>query len=177
MKVFAQRLPLPINLQQQQRQQHLKINDMFKNWFKNVTYDSSLPVVSDSDVRAIFHSQLGTKLHKHVLIILSDSKYTTISSDKMIDIYRKSELKNFKYRDEVQDCDDAAILMKSALVRDVANSWSIKYPHAAGIVYGHIPTPHAINWFITPEKNILFMEPQSGEIFKPKGNNIFFLFS
>lgn len=150
---------------------------MFKNWFKNVTYDSSIPTVSDADVRMIFQSQLGTKLHKHVLVILSDATYTTISADKITEIYRKSELRGFKYRNEVQDCDDAALLMKAALVKDVGDSWSVKYPYAAGIVYGHIPTPHAINWFITPEKNILFMEPQSGEIFQPKGTNIFFLFS
>lgn len=88
-----------------------------------------------------------------------------------------SGLRNFQYREEVNDCDDASLLFKSALVKSAGTDWKVKYPYAAGIVFGHIPTPHAINWFITPEKRLKFLEPQSGETFNPKGDKIFFIFS
>lgn len=150
---------------------------MFTEFFKNITYDSSIPIITQEDVKFIIQKSLGTKLHQNAIIVLADAKYTTISEYKISEIYMDSGLRNFQYREEVNDCDDASLLFKSALVKSAGNDWKVKYPYAAGIVFGNIPTPHAINWFITPEMRLKFIEPQSGEIFNPKGDRIFFIFS
>lgn len=145
--------------------------------FKRVTYDSTIPMLTNKEVTLILKTQLGNRLAKNPIIMLSDENYTTITPAKVGEIYSKSELVKFKYRDDVSDCDDAALLFKSAMVKQAMGDWSVLHPYATGIVYGYIPTPHAINWFITPSKSLLFIEPQSGEIFAPRGKNIFFLYS
>lgn len=150
---------------------------MFIELVKSIMYDTTVPIIGEAEVKAIMNVQLEKRLHANSIVILSDSKYTTITAQKVSDIYVKSDMKSFRYRDEVNDCDDASLLFKSELVKSAGNDWSVKYPFAAGIVYGYIPTPHAINWFITPDKVIMFIEPQTGEIFKPKGDRIFFLYS
>jgi hypothetical protein len=150
---------------------------MFKKWFKRITQDKSLPVVNRQDIKVIFHTQIGDRLSKSPMIILSDENYVTITTERIQRIYNRSGLIEFKYRDEVSDCDDAALLFKSELIKDANNDWSTRSGYAAGIVYGHIPTPHAVNWFITPDKVLMFIEPSTGEIFKPKGKDIFFLFA
>ena len=144
---------------------------------KNITYDASLPVITQVEAKTIFTQQLGGKLSSSPLVILSDPNYTTITEQKIKQIYQESDLGSTEYNLDKHDCDDFSVRFKAALAKAVTYDWSAKYSYAAGIVFGYIPTPHAINWFITPEKTLMFFEPQTGEVFKPKGKNIFFLFS
>ena len=144
---------------------------------KSITYDSSLPSLEQNEVRAIFQAQLAGKLSSAPLLILSDPNYTTITEQKIRQIYYESDLKGTEYNIDKHDCDDFSVRFKAALAKAVTYDWSAKYAYAAGIVFGYIPTPHAINWFITPEKKLMFFEPQTGEVFLPKGKNIFFLYS
>ena len=144
---------------------------------KSITYDSSLPSLEQNEVRAIFQAQLAGKLSSAPLLILSDPFYTTITEQKIRQIYYESDLKGTEYNLDKHDCDDFSVRFKAALAKAVTYDWNSKYSYAAGIVFGYIPTPHAINWFITPEKKLMFFEPQTGEVFSPKGKNIFFLYS
>lgn len=144
---------------------------------KNITFDKSLPSLENSEVRAILQAQLLGKLSSQPLLILSDPFYTTITEQRIRQIYYEADLKNTQYDIDKHDCDDFSVRFKGELAKAVTYDWASKYAYAAGIVFGYIPTPHAINWFITPEKKLMFFEPQTGEVFEPKGKNIFFLFS
>lgn len=144
---------------------------------KNLTFDKSLPSLENKEVRAILQAQLLGKLSSQPLLILSDPFYTTITDQRIRQIYYEADLKNTPYDIDKHDCDDFSVRFKGELAKAVTYDWSSKYSYAAGIVFGSIPTPHAINWFITPEKKLMFFEPQTGEVFEPKGKNIFFLFS
>ena len=144
---------------------------------KNITFDSSIPSLENKEVRAILQAQLMGKLSSQPLLILSDPNYTTISEQKIRQIYFEADLKNTQYDIDKHDCDDFSVRFKAEVVKAVLSDWGARYTYAAGIVFGYIPTPHAINWFITPEKKLMFFEPQTGEVFSPKGKNIFFLYS
>ncbi len=150
---------------------------MLIEWIKNITSDSSLPSLTQMEVKGIFTQQLSGKLSSSPLVILSDPNYTTITEQKIRQIYYESDLKGTEYNLDKHDCDDFSVRFKAALAKAVTYDWSSKYSYAAGIVFGYIPTPHAINWFITPDKKLMFFEPQTGEVFAPKGKNIFFLYS
>lgn len=90
---------------------------MFTELFKSITYDSSIPIITQEEMKLIIQKSLGTKLHQNAIVVLADAKYTTISEYKISEIYMDSGLRNFQYREEVNDCDDASLLFKSALVK------------------------------------------------------------
>lgn len=146
------------------------------NWFRNITKELN-PTLTHEEVRAILKEALGSILNPQGLIILSDKGYTTIDAQSVSKVFSRSKLSSVSYRPEVHDCEDYAMTMLVEINNFGYNNWKLKYGYAFGIVYGDFPTPHAINWFITPEKEVLFIEPQSGEIFKPTGNNIVFIYT
>lgn len=144
---------------------------------KNITFDKALPSLTELEIKGIFTQQLAGKLSSAPLVILSDANYTTITEQKVRQIYYNADLRKTEYDINKHDCDDFSVRFKGELAKAVTYDWDSKYAYAAGIVFGYIPTPHAINWFITPEKKLMFFEPQTGEVFEPRGKNIFFLFS
>ena len=145
----------------------------FKRFFTRTNAD----LVSATHLRRELRAQLNNRMNKEVVIILADQYYTPISIERVAQIYNNSDIKNFKYEPDRFDCDDYSVVLKSKVVKAVKKDRKAIYAYAFGIVFGNIPTPHAINWFMTPERKILFIEPQSGEIFDPIGKNIVFLFS
>ena len=150
---------------------------MLLDFIKGITCDSSVPTLTEQEVKMILNAQLSERVSPQLLVILSDSNYTTIFPDKVSEIYNKTGLKTSEYRPDVFDCENFSQVMLGEVMKSSKSDWSVKYQYAFGIVYGYIPTPHAINWFITPDKYLMFLEPQSGEIFKPKGTKIFFIYA
>lgn len=147
------------------------------DFFKKIGNSKKNKVISADEVQVILRDALGARLNPHVLIILSDEEYTTITPEEVSRAFKISNLGTKEYRPEVFDCDNFAFALKATVDEEGRKIWSLSYEYAFGIVYGSIPTPHAINWFITPELEVLFVEPQSGEIFKPTGKNIVFLYT
>lgn len=145
-------------------------------WFKKIAKGVN-PVLTHEEVRAILKEALRDKIRPHTLIILSDKAYTTIDEESVSKVFKRARLDEKQYRPEVLDCENFAMEMLVQINDFGYGNWKLNYGYAFGIVYGDIPTPHAINWFITPEKKLLFIEPQSGEIFEPKGDNIVFLYT
>jgi len=147
-------------------------------WLKNIfSKTEKAEVIPYAEVNQLLRQQLSNRLKSNVIIILSDSKYCLIKSTKVQEIYSKSNLKNLSYEAEKHDCDDYSVLMKAEFVKAVKKDSSARYAYAAGIVYGNIPSPHAINWYIDENRKLWFIEPQNGDIFAPKGKNIVFLYS
>ena len=153
----------------------MRISEYFKRIANSK--DKAGKILSADDVRVILRDALGSRLNPHVLIILSDEAYTTINRDQVLKAFKISNLGTKEYRPEVFDCDNFAFAMKAVVDEEGRKLWSLSYEYAFGIVYGSIPTPHAINWFITSDLEVLFIEPQSGEIFAPIGENIVFLYT
>ena len=147
----------------------------FKNLFKIKKMENV--VMTHREVKHILLTKLEEKLVEHPVIILSDTNYTCINKKDLKKIHRDSGLVRKTYKPEVFDCDDFAVDMKSIMDNAARLTSGIVAPYAHGIVYGNIPTPHAINWFITSNKELLFLEPQSGETFMPKGECLVFLYT
>ena len=144
---------------------------------KNFFVSQKTEPLSHTLVKREFRIQLGERIKDTAIIILSDPYYTPISENLVKEIYDRSGMKDKNYIPHLYDCENYAMAMLVSVLEYGRKSYSTKYQYAFGIVYGDIPTPHAINWFITPEEKVMFMEPQSGEIFHPKGNNIVFLYT
>ena len=144
---------------------------------RNFFVSQKIEPLSHTLVKREFRMQLGERMRKDCIVKLSDPFYTPISESEVEEMFNKSGLKNKKYVPHLFDCENFAKAFVSVVEEHARRSRKTKYQYAFGIVYGDIPTPHAINWFITPEEKVMFMEPQSGEIFHPKGNNIVFLYT
>jgi hypothetical protein len=147
-------------------------------WLNNIfSKKEKAEVISHVEVNQLLRQQLSDRLRSNVIIILADANYCLIKSTKVQEIYANSNIKNLSYEYEKHDCDDFSVLMKAEFIKAVKKDSSARYAYAAGIVFGNIPTPHAINWYIDENKKIWFIEPQNGDIFAPKGKNIVFLYS
>ena len=146
-------------------------------YIKNFFVSQKTEPLSHTLVKREFRMQLGERMRKDCIVILSDPYYTPISESHINEIYERAGLRNKKYIPDLFDCDNYAMAMTVSVAEHARRSRKTRYQYAFGIVYGDIPTLHAINWFITPEEKVMFMEPQSGEIFHPKGNNIVFLYT
>lgn len=134
-------------------------------------------VVKNQDLKALIRRQLANKLTPSSIILLTDEQFTAIDKYRVMDIYQRSGLNSNKFKKEKHDCDDFALLLKAKFIEAVASDHSTAHAYAFGIVMGNMPTPHAVNWFLTPDMEILFIEPQTGDIMKPVGSPVFFMYS
>lgn len=140
-----------------------------------VTGDTSIPTIKSTELKELLVKQLGSHLISN-LIILSDETYSLLSYVTAQKLYAQSGLILKKYQSEKFDCDDFSAVFKAFVADKQRESWEIIYPYAFGLLYGNLPNPHAINWFIDSNKTLHFMEPQTGEIFAPTGK-VFFLYT
>lgn len=104
-------------------------------------------------------------------INLADSNYYLPTKREVEELYAASELNNFKYDAESMDCDDYALLFKAWVTQTAYKDNRRRPPMALGMVWGKVPFAHALNIFINQDdKQIYLLEPQTGVIYKPKGN-------
>lgn len=127
--------------------------------------------LSRGNIRELIEDKLDGKLQSDCHYIFSDKTYfcpELEDAKKIIDI---SIVETRKYRPNVFDCDDFAFLLKADFIKAAYNDEKRKIPYCMGMVHGYLPGPHAINWLITSDWKLHFIEPQSDSVFAPRATD------
>ncbi len=99
---------------------------------------------------------------------LPDAEYWAAPKFIYEEIIQTSIIDQRKYVSERGDCDDFALLLKADFVRASWKSGERRRPYCFGEVWGKLPGPHAINWFIDDTETLYFVEPQDDKVFLPR---------
>jgi hypothetical protein len=131
-------------------------------------------IITSDELAHIIKKALGQRMPPNMLPLLPDSEYYLPSMEEVISVLQEDKTNDMTYTAEMFDCDDFSALVKAAFIRD-AYKKRLQRTHALGIIWGNFPTPHAINWVVTSDKQFWFIEPQKDSIFKPgkKDGNVF----
>jgi len=127
--------------------------------------------LTDTEVKAILKTQLGTKLAKDVKIYLPDTTYYCPSISYTKKVLAESSGDKRRWIAEVYDCDDHALVLKADFAIDAYRNGTRRAPHAFGIVWGYLPGAHAINFVINDDGVVRFCEPQTDAVFLPRKND------
>lgn len=128
--------------------------------------------ITAKQVREIIKAQLGSRMTSHSHIHLADIEYYCPSVQYMITMLGQDLLDTRNYASERFDCDDFAWVLKARFCLDAYKDGRRRAAHAAGIVWGKLPHPHAMCWVITDDLKLRLIEPQNdglkawGEEFK-----------
>ena len=127
--------------------------------------------LKNTHIQAILTKQLKGKLATGNGIYLADAVYFCPTVKAAKSIIAKSLLDQQVWIEERFDCDDFAYLLKAEFVKDAYRQGERRSAHCFGIVWGKLPTPHAINWMINDDLKLRFVEPQNDKIFAPRPND------
>jgi len=127
--------------------------------------------VDNAEVKRILKERLGAKLSRTSKIYLPDTLYYLPPKSDAENILRVSVLDSKKWTSEVFDCDDFSYVLKAEFCQDAYRQGKRRAPYCMGIVWGLLPTPHAINWVITDDKQLYFIEPQTDAVFLPRATD------
>lgn len=133
--------------------------------------------ISAVEVRQIITHQLGAKLAKNFGLYMGDDDYFCTPLKDAEEIIANSAVDRHKWVAERFDCDDFALVLKAHFAEASYANGKRRKAHCFGIVWGNLPTPHAINWMINDDKVLRFVEPQKEIVFAPRqaDENIFFM--
>jgi len=93
---------------------------------------------------------------------VADENYVSIPAKWMRDIILNDPiLAPERYRQDIFDCDDYAMFVKTKLSLFAANSEKFIVPIAAGFL---LTRAHAFNFGITNEKSLFLINPQSSKV-------------
>lgn len=93
-----------------------------------------------------------------------DEFYEAISDTQAGTIYQESGLRNYKWKNEVFDCDDFSYVYK-AQASKTAYASSAEFGYAIGVIFGRTSTgAHAVNVFVDTRGQVRIIEPQTGGI-------------
>ena len=122
-----------------------------------------------SNVSDILKKALSGRLHPNIKFHLADAQYYFPSMERVKEILAKSKAETSVWTPEVYDCDDFAVALKHAFVSAARTEKMLPCAHASGMLWGalHSGGGHAINWVITGDHQLHFIEPQSDVIFSP----------
>jgi hypothetical protein len=96
--------------------------------------------------------------------VYADRSFAGLPDEEAVEIWKSSQLSNFKWTKEVFDCDDFSYVYKGAASEHVYGT-KAKIPLAVGIVFGSKPgAGHAVNIFLDELGNVKILEPQNGSI-------------
>jgi len=113
---------------------------------------------------------------------LGDSNYWLPSLREVEDLLLKSWVDQYKWMNEIFDCDDFALIVHAWVVQErykrrqeEGEKEELKYPWAFGEAWGSKLkgeyTSHAINVVITRDKGIYLAEPQDDHIWAANPDN------
>ena len=130
--------------------------------------------ISAKDLEDFLRSKLGDKLVDGLQLHAADTDYFLPSLDTVKTILDQSRMKELarpsggKLRAQSFDCDDFSLLLKARFAY-AAYREPDKYqnrPYCFGIVWGLLPFPfpHSMNWVVTDDMELYFIEPQREEI-------------
>jgi hypothetical protein len=135
--------------------------------------------LSADKIRQLITKQLEGKFDKSIMIYLADSEYYCAPLDDIKEVISNSRLDKNTWVAERFDCDDFAHVLKAHFCESAYSDGKRRTAHAFGVVWGNLPDPHAINWVVTSDMKLRFVEPQSDEIFipRPTDKDIYFMLS
>ena len=119
-------------------------------------------------VRAKLKEQLAGKLATSVRLYFPDTDYYCPSVAYTKKVLAESSSDKRLWIEEVFDCDDHALVLKADFAIDAYRNGTRRAPHAFGIIWGLLPTPHAINFVLNDDGIVRFVEPQNDSIFLPR---------
>jgi len=124
--------------------------------------------LTSSDLRRKVTLALSGKLRHDFNFHIPDSEYYLTPMEDVKRLVERDKIDRREYASEVGDCDDFAFLLKAAFIRHAWDEGKRRAPHSVGIIWGMLPHGHAINWVLTRQEGLYFIEPQTDEIFKPR---------
>lgn len=122
--------------------------------------------ISSTELGKILHNEFG----KSASVYLVDWNYRLVDKREM-EVFLANDKTNLeKYVPEYHDCDDFSFRLMG---QTSIPSWS---DTAFGIVFAQTPEGgHAINCFVTNDKKVFLIEPQTDQVFlKPAAWQVFF---
>ena len=123
--------------------------------------------ITAKELRQIVFEKIGQRIFEHFDFFIADEEYylTPIDDAKEIILASIRENKEFmRYVDNLNDCDDSALILKSNFVKAGFKNGKIRKPHCFGIIWCNSPEPHALNWMVNEDRVLRFVEPQDKNI-------------
>jgi len=152
-----------------------KICDPYEEHMK--IKDSGGMYLDGPALRTILKEKLGTKLSNSAYFYFLDSDYYLPSKQYVQDIIKIDSVDARRYRSQAFDCDDFAYMLNTTFI-DITYKDNIRRaPFSFGIIFGYLPTPHAINIFVDDEKNVYLIEPQTDGFIDIESDKIKTIFS
>ena len=124
-------------------------------------FDDKSVYITVARAREIITNTLGKKISSNVHIHLADMVYYCPSVEYVNYLLSQDDTDRMKYTKEVFDCDDYSWLLKGRFCLDAYKDGKRRASHAAGIVWGMLPLPHAMFWVITDDLELRLIEPQT----------------
>lgn len=124
--------------------------------------------ITASQLRELIAKQLGPKLDRRFAFYVADSNYFCTPMEDAHEILMASAVDRNKWVSERFDCDDFAHVLKSHFAEAAYKDGKRRAAHCFGVVWGSLPTPHAINWMVNSDLKLRFVEPQTDRIFLPR---------
>jgi len=132
---------------------------------------SSKVYISADDLQVLVAKSLKGKLDKKFTLYTADSQFYCPPLADARQIIDASTLDRKTWAGERFDCDDFALVLKSHFAEAAYADGKRRAAHCFGIVWGMLPDCHAINWMVTNDLELLFIEPQSDKIFSPRASD------
>ena len=151
-----------------------------RRWHKSVPGVATDKVYLSADsLRQLLTNQLAGKFDKSIMIYLADSEFYCAPLADIEEIVANSRLDKNTWIAERFDCDDFAHVLKAHFCESAYANGERRTAHAFGVVWGNLPDAHAINWVVTDDLKLRFIEPQSDQIFMPRptDKDIYFMLS
>lgn len=130
--------------------------------------------ISRADLKALVEAALPDSLSSNWCLHSSDSCYYLPSLEEARTIIDNSNMAQLaspggtRGRGECFDCDDFSLLLKARFAYAAYSNRDrhLNAPYCFGIVWGLLPFPfpHSLNWMVTDDRRIHFIEPQRQEI-------------
>tara|TARA_A100000171_G_C2107750_1_gene133268 strand:- start:340 stop:1233 length:894 start_codon:yes stop_codon:yes gene_type:complete len=100
-----------------------------------------------------------------IIAFNNDDDYCMIDESQAVAIWNDSGLSDYKYSDPKFDCDDFAFCMRGEASKWNYNRSTTNLGVALGEAWGYKGEhkQHAYNFYITPDRSVALIEPQSGK--------------
>jgi hypothetical protein len=127
--------------------------------------------ISSGELRALVPAQLGPKLARNFGFYIADASYYCTPLADAREIIQASKVDRKTWTAEKFDCDDFAHVLKAHFAEAAYKDGARRKAHCFGVVWGSLPGPHAINWIVTSDRKLRFVEPQNDRIFFPRATD------
>ena len=119
------------------------------------------------DLRILVATQLKNKISCSFSLHIADDEYYCPPMSDAKEVIEESKLDRKKWAGRRFDCDDFAFVLKAHFAEASYAHSERRAAHCFGIIWGHTPDEHAINWVVTDEMKLYFVEPQTDDVCVP----------